>query len=386
MKIFTVISYLLLLQSSIFAQSEEQILRYKPVDEFIAMRGVRQMYNFQFDESKKSFEEFTLLNPEHPSGYFYLVVLEWFTLRMVEEDKEIWSRMLDGLDNVIEIAEARLKKHPDDALTMVYLGASRGLKARVALSKNNLLDTFYDAQAGFSIINDAMEVNPTMIDPLIGVGVFHYFIAISGSFVRSIAYMAGLSSSREDALNDLNYVAEKGMYAAIEARSFLMFAYAYIEEDYEKALGFARGLVKEFDENPYFRGKLADILLMNGMLDEADEHIDMMLPLSDGMPQKYLEEIENRVAYLKGEKLRREGKLEEAIIIFTGLAKTYTLEFKFGLAYIYLRAGMTYDQLGARKKAVKQYKKAVKLDNFTSAVSLSKKYLKNAYSKTDDQR
>ena len=384
MKTFIVISYLLLLQSFVIAQSDEQILRYKPVQEEIAMRGVRQMYNFQFDESKRSFEEFTSLNPEHPAGYLYLVVLEWFTLRMVEEDKEIWGRMIDGLENVIEIGEKRLQKYPDDALSMVFLGSARGLKARVALSKNNLLDTFYDAQAGFSIINDAMEVNPSMIDPLIGVGVFHYFIAISGSFIRSIAFMAGLGSSREAALEKLNYVAENGMYATVEARSFLMFAYAYVEEDHAKALVFARGLVEEFDENPYFRGKLADILLMNGMLDEAGEHIDMMLPLSDGMPEKYLVEIRNRIAYLRGEKLRREGKPEEAIKIFTNLEKTYTLEFKFGLAYIYLRTGMTYDQLGERKKAVKQYKKAVKLDNFTSAVSLSKKYLKNAYNVSDD--
>ena len=348
------------------------------------MRGVRQMYNFQFDESKRSFEEFTSLNPEHPAGYLYLVVLEWFTLRMVEEDKAIWGRMLDGLDNVIEIGEKRLQKYPDDALSMVFLGSARGLKARVALSKNNLLDTFYDAQAGFSIINDAMEVNRSMIDPLIGVGVFHYFIAISGSIIRSIAYMAGWSSSREAALDKLNYVAENGVYATIEARSFLMFAYAYIEEDHVKALEFARGLVEEFDENPYYRGKLADILLMNGMLDEAVYHIDMMLPLSDGLPEKYLVEVGNRIDYLRGEKLRREGRPEEAIKIFTNLEKTYTLEFKFALAYIYLRTGMTYDQLGERENAVKQYKKAVKLDNFTSAVSLSKKYLKNAYNVSDD--
>ena len=163
-----------------------------------------------------------------------------------------------------------------------------------------------------------------------------------------------------------------------------MFAYAYVEEDHVKALEFARGLVEEFDENPYYRGKLADILLMNGMLDEAVEHIDMMLPLSDGMPEKYLVEVGNRIAYLRGEKLRREGKPEEAIKIFTNLEKTYTLEFKFALAYIYLRTGMTYDQLGERENAVKQYKKAVKLDNFTSAISLSKKYLKNAYNVSDD--
>ena len=371
---------------SAFAQSEEQVLRNILVEERIAMEGVRQMYNFQFDESKKSFEEFTSLNPEHPSGYFYLVVLEWFTLRMMEEDREIWSRMIGGLDNVIRIAEERLKKYPDDALSMVYLGAARGLKARVALSKNNLIDTFYDAQAGFSIINDAMKLNPSMIDPMIGLGVFHYFIAISGNLVRSIAYMAGLSSSREAALDELTYVAENGMYAAIEARSFLMFAYAYIEEDNDKALQLARGLVEDFDQNPYFRGKLADILIMSGMLDEADEHIDTMLPLSEGMPEKYINEIKNRISYLKGEKLRREGKPEEAIKIFTGLEETYTLEFKFGLAYIYLRTGMAYDQIGERKQAEKYYKKAEKLDNFTSAVSLSKKYLKNAYSPADNKR
>ena len=40
---------------------------------------------------------------------------------------------------------------------------------------------------------------------------------------------------------------------------------------------------------------------------------------------------------------------------------------------------MAYDEMGERKEAKKQYKKAVKLDNYTSAVRLSKLYLKEAY-------
>ena len=96
------------------------------------MQGVREMYNFQFGDSKKSFEKFVTLNPAHPAGYFYLVVLDWFTLRMFREDKEIWGEMSDKLDKVVVVAEKQLNMYPDDALSMVYLGAARGLKARIA--------------------------------------------------------------------------------------------------------------------------------------------------------------------------------------------------------------------------------------------------------------
>ena len=352
---------------------------FMPVSEDIAMRGVREMYNFQFDDSKKSFEKFVSLNPTHPAGYFYLVVLDWFTLRMFREDKEIWGEMSDKLDKVVIVAEKQLKMYPDDALSMVYLGAARGLKARIALSKNNFIDTFYDGYAGYSIIQEAMRNDPAMIDPKIALGIFHYFIAISGPMIRSLSYIAGISSIKERAVAEIMEVAEGGFYASIEARSFLMFIYAYIEDEYSKALELSRGLVKEFDQSPYFHGKLADILLLNGEIEESRHHLELIPKLVVGLPEKYRLEMETRIQYLQGESLRREGKPEEALKLLLGLADSYTLEFKFNLGYIYLRTGMAYDELGERTEAIKQYKEAVKLDNYTSAVRLSKLYLKNAY-------
>ena len=343
------------------------------------MQGIREMYNFQFDKSRDSFERFTALNPNHPAGYFYQVVLDWFTFRMFKKDKEIWGEMRDKLDKVVFIAEKQLKMYPDDALSMVYLGAARGLKARIALSKGDFIDTFYDGYAGYSIIQEAMKNDPTMIDPKIALGIFHYFIALSNPMIRSLSYIAGISSSKEKAIEELTFVAEQGEYAAVEARSFLMFIYAYIEDEYSKALELSRGLVKEFDRSPYFHGKLADILLLNGEIEEARNHLELIPKLVVGLPKKYQIEIKTRMQYLQGESLRREGKPEEALELFLGLADSYTLEFKFNLGYIYLRTGMAYDEIGERKQAKKQYKKAVKLDNYTSAVRLSKLYLKKAY-------
>ncbi|TFB10182.1 hypothetical protein E3V55_06350 [Candidatus Marinimicrobia bacterium MT.SAG.3] len=356
---------------------------FAPLSEELALQGVREMYNFQFDESRESFEKFTALNPDHPAGYFYQVVLDWFTFRMFKEDKDIWGEMSDELDRVVIIAEGQLKMYPDDALSMVYLGAARGLKARIALSKNDFIDTFYDGYAGYSIIQEAMRIDPTMIDPKIGLGIFHYFIAISSPMIRSLSYIAGISSSKEKAIDEIAEVSERGIYASIEARSFLMFIYAYIEEEHVKALNLSRGLVKEFDQSPYFHGKLADILLLNGEIEEARQHLELIPKLVVGLPDKYQMEMKTRVKFLQGESLRREGKPEEALELFIGLADLYTLEFKFNLGYIYLRTGMAYDEIGERKEAKKQYKKAVKLDNYTSAVRLSKLYLKEAYVRDD---
>ena len=367
------------LQMTVIAQVNRRSESYAPLSEELALQGIREMYNFQFDESRESFEKFTALNLNHPAGYFYQVVLDWFTFRMFKEDKDIWGEMREELDRVVIIAEGQLKMYPDDALSMVYLGAARGLKARIALSKNDFIDTFYDGYAGYSIIQEAMRINPTMIDPQIGLGIFHYFIAISSPMIRSLSYIAGISSSKEKAIDEITVVSEHGIYASIEARSFLMFIYAYIEDEYSKALVLSRGLAKEFDQSPYFHGKLADILLLNGEIEEARQHLELIPKLVVGLPDKYRMEMKNRVQYLQAESLRREGKPEEALELFKGLADLYTLEFKFNLGYIYLRTGMAYDEIGERKEAKKQYKKAVKLDNYTSAVRLSKLYLKEAY-------
>ena len=377
---------LVFLQQTATAQVNSPSDSFAPLSEEIAMQGLREMYNFQFDKSRESFENFTALNPGHPTGYFYQVVLDWFTFRMFKKDKEIWSEMSDRLDKVVLIAEKRLKKYPGDALSMVYLGAARGLKARIALSKNDFINTFYDGYAGYSIIQEAMRIDPTMIDPKIGLGVFHYFIAISNPMIRSLSYIAGISSNKEKAFNEISVVAEQGKYATIEARSFLMFIYAYIEAEHSKALKLSRGLAKEFDQSPYFHGKLADILLLNGEIEEARLHLELMTKLAINLPQKYRIEIKSRVQYLQGESLRLEGKPEEALELLLGLPGSYTLEFKFNLGYIYLRTGMAYDELGERKEAKKQYKKAVKLDNYTSAVRLSKLYLKKAYVRDDAPR
>ena len=380
---FSIIILLVFLFQTAIPQVKMPSESFAPVSEEIVMQGIREMYNFQFDKSRDSFERFTALNPKHPAGYFYQLVLDWFTLRMSKKDKEIWDEMRDKLDKVVIVAEKQLKMYPDDAMSMVYLGAARGLKARIALSKNDFIDTFYDGYAGYSIIQEAMKNDPTMIDPTIALGVFHYFVALSNPMIRSLAYIAGISSNKEKAIEELTFVAMQGKYAAVEARSFLMFIYAYIEDDYSKALELSKGLVKEFDQSPYFHGKLADILLFSGEIEEARYHLELIPKLVAGLPNKYQNEMKTRVQYLQGESLRREGKPEEALELFLGLADSYTLEFKFNLGYIYLRTGMAYDEIGERKQAIKQYKKAVKLDNYTSAVRLSKVFLKKAYMQDD---
>ena len=374
------------LYQTAIAQVNKPSERFAPLSEEIAMQGVRQMYNFQFDESRESFEKFAALNPTHPAGYFFQVVLDWFTLRMFRDDKEIWGEMSDKLDKVVKVAENRLIMYPEDAMSMVYLGAARGLKARIALSKNDFIDTFYDGYAGFSIIQDAMKIDPSMVDPKIALGLFHYFIAISNPMIRSLAYIAGISSNKKKAVEELTSVAEQGEYATIEARSFLMFIYAYIEDEYAKALELSRGLAIEFAKSPYYRGKLADILILNGEIEEARRHLELIPQLANGLPEKYQNEMQTRVKFLQGESSRREGNPEEALKLFLGLSDSYTLEFKFNLGYIYLRTGMAYDVIGERKEAKKQYKRAVKLDNYTSAVRLSRLYLENAYDDRNEKK
>ena len=75
----------------------------------------------------------------------------------------------------------------------------------------------------------------------------------------------------------------------------------------------SRGLAKEFDQSPYFHGKLADILLLNGEIEEARLHLELMTKLAINLRQKYRIEIKSRVKYLQGEYLRLEGKPEEAL-------------------------------------------------------------------------
>ena len=61
--------------------------------------------------------------------------------------------------------------------------------------------------------------------------------------------------------------------------------------------------------------------------------------------------------------------------------KEYTGELDIILGNAYLLEGMANDKLDRRNKARESYNNCIKLENFSMAIELSEKYLKQPYSK-----
>ena len=75
------------------------------------------------------------------------------------------------------------------------------------------------------------------------------------------------------------------------------------------------------------------------------------------------------------------GDLDEALKLVSASINDFNAELDTPLGYGYLLRGMIYDLKGKRRKAIANYQAAVKLENYTTAVTKAKRYLKEPYQK-----
>lgn len=314
-------------------------------------RVIDLFYNLQFDQAMAAADELARRHPGHPVGPFYRSIV-YYQRFLAEEPRD--PRTLDAFERhhheAVAAAERLLSGDP--AQGRFYLGVARGFRGRVLAAQRRYLRAIPEALGAVKQLELALELDPSLEDAYLGLGMYHYFTDRIPAGAKPFAYLIGAGwGDREKGLAFLQRVAERGGPARMEARSVLSSIYA-LEARWPEAETYLRELSRRYPRNPLYRLRLLYVL---GRQAKWSEMLDDRW-LDDVAPE--LREPALRPAqYRKAEALLMLGRLSEAEALVAELEKAPRLGGALR-DFVLLRRGNLLDLYGMRGKAVEVYLKA----------------------------
>jgi hypothetical protein len=242
--------------------------------------GYRDMYNLQFADAHRFFDQWQRQHPDDPLGpvsdaaaylfaefdRLHILQVEFFAqdknfeeqhgLKSDTKTKELFDAQLDKAE---QLSRARLAKYPNDANALFAGVLTLGLRGDYAalIEKRNL--------AGLSFMKDArtraerlLQVDPTCYDAYVAVGVENYMLSLKPAPVRWVLQISGAQTDKNKGIADLRMTAQKGHYLASFARLLLAVA-ALRDNDRDTARQILRDLQQQYPGNHLYAEELASL-------------------------------------------------------------------------------------------------------------------------------
>ena len=235
-------------------------------DRHYAARGVAMMMDGDLDGAIEVFQQIEQKDPDSPVGFVLEADATWWKIYYVSAnliDPDVfdvanmeatpYDSHFDDLDNVaIRKAEARIHLHQDLARSYLYEGYAYALRARLEGLHDRDLATARAGKKMRSHLLRALELDPSLTDAYLGIGIYNYFVDTLPGIVKFLSMFIGLpGGSRTEGLRQLQLCAEKGELGRPEAKFYLAKDYTRAnEKQYEKSLRLFGELQQEFPHNP----------------------------------------------------------------------------------------------------------------------------------------
>lgn len=243
-------------------------------------RGFRQMYNLDFPGAHGSFHQFQKANPVDPMGYVadgaaYLFA-EFERLHILESDlfvddshfesrqkltpdATVKAQFDQNLARAESLADQALAKNSRDTDALFAKVMANGLRSDYAalIEKRNLASLGY-IKASRAQAQQLLAIDPTRYDAYLSLGAENYLLGVKPAPIRWMLNITGAQTDKQQGIDQLRIVAEKGHYLAPFARLLLAVA-ALRDKDTKTAKTLLAGLATEFPENKLYSKELSRI-------------------------------------------------------------------------------------------------------------------------------
>jgi len=246
-----------------------------PLDE-----GYRQMYNRQFAEAHRTFDEYARESPSDPMGpvsdaaawlfgeFDRLKILQsefltqddsFLDFHKPDADPKVKIQFEAKLDQTHRLSEAALRKTPGDPNAQLAAALRLGLHSDyLALIEKRNMAALTEVKQSRTLAEKLLAGHPDYYDAYIAVGLENYLLSLKPAPVRWILHMGGAQTDRQAGIEKLQLTAEKGHYLLPYAR--LLLAIADLRDHKPaKAKERLEWLATEFPLNKLYKEELAKI-------------------------------------------------------------------------------------------------------------------------------
>jgi tetratricopeptide (TPR) repeat protein len=235
-------------------------------DRRAAVPGVAMMMDGDLNDAVAVFQQIEQKDPDSPVGFVLEADVTWwkiyyFSANLIDPDVFDVANMeatpydshFDDLDSVaIHKAEARIRLHQDLARNLLYEGFAYALRARLEGLHDRDMATARAGKRMRAHLLRALELDPSLMDADLGVGIYNYFVDTLPGIVKFLSMFIGLpGGSRTEGLKQLQLCAEKGELVKAEAKFYLAKDFSRTnEKQYETSRRLFAELQQEFPHNP----------------------------------------------------------------------------------------------------------------------------------------
>jgi tetratricopeptide (TPR) repeat protein len=350
-------------------------------------RGIDEIYNIDFANADKDFEEVIRRMPDHPAGYFFQAMTQWWRILSNFEDESHDKEFLAALDKVVDMCETRLDKDENDVTALFFKGGAVGFKGRLRANRGSWLAAANDGLVALPAIRKAFKLDPANSDVLLGMGIYNYYAeVIPGQYPIIKPVMIFLpGGDKKIGLEQLELAAQKAHYAKVEAMYFLLQTYFTYERQFVRALEIAQELHNKYPRNPLFHRMYGRCYVSLGYWAEAFKVFSDVAEKFRNRQAGY-DVYDGREAYYYiGRHLFLAGRYDESLqnlLRCDEICKRVDKSTASGfMSMANLMIGMVYDAQKKRALALAQYQKVLEMKEYENAQKEARRYIEKPYSR-----
>jgi len=388
----------ILVVSALAASGSTEDLR-NPAFMADARKGFDQIYSLDYQDAFRTFSDLRSRNPNHPAPPLYLASVVWlrelfdrneldldkfiahtyFTKpsarQMAAEDRKAFFNYLNECER---LCNAVLKKDPKNAEARYFLGSMYGVLGAFAITiDRSYSDAFSKGKKAYQHHLELIEQRPDFYDAYMSVGLYEYVVDNLPWYIKWVAVIVGYRGSQERGFEYLTRAANKGIYAADDARVLQMVLYMR-EKRFADAFANVRTLHAKYPKNFILHLNQAQILEKLGKKDQAATTYREVLRLAEMKKANYQRIPLTTFRITAARRLLRLEDFAAALASFqTALEDPATPQKEKTSAH--LGAGQALDRLGRRDEAVRQYQAVLRLPNLNDSHSQAREFMSRPY-------
>lgn len=349
-----------------------------------ATLGLDHLYNMDFSEAARYFDEIDARYPKHPIGPFLHALNTWWKILLDLSDTSHDGVFYRAMDDVIDRADALLKRDRNDFDAYFFKGAALGFRGRLRSNRGDWFRAAMDGKRAMDYVLAVARKDPDNHDYVFGKGIYDYYASVIEDrypFTKPVMIFFP-SGDRERGLRELTRTAEHGTLIQTEAAYFLLQIYYLFEQDYEKSIYYSDWLRSRHPDNSFFHTFQGRVLARWGRWSDAETVFRDVLKRYYQKKPGYNAAAAEQAFYFLARGGMATRRFDQALThlqnleILTSRRPTDTYFKVWGI----LRQGMVYDAIGNRARAEQKYREVLRMKNWADAHDRAREYIATPYS------
>ncbi|MBI1802894.1 MAG: tetratricopeptide repeat protein [Ignavibacteriae bacterium] len=358
-----------------------------PESEAHTRKGIDDVYDLKFDGARAEFKQIVNKQPDHPAGYFFLAMVDWWRIITDFDNTSYDERFLSELDHVIDLCDQRLDKNENDVAALFFKGGALGFRGRLHGNREDWVKAANDGRSAMPIVQKAYKLAPENKDILLGIGIYNYYAEIipdKYSWVKPFMIFFP-KGDKAKGIKQLHEASEHAAYANVEATYFLLQLLQNYEERYSEALPIAQKLYARYPNNVIFHKYVGRCLSAVGRWNDMHDTYGDIQHMVEQKKTGYDAYTEREAHYYLGLYEMNGTHYDAALSHFyraDELSRTLDHKEQSGfMVMTNLKIGMIYDMQQRRDLASMQYNKVLKMNDYQGAHNEAERYLKTPFAK-----